>query len=518
MSAYPAIQKVFTVRAKGYLALGLLSGLIMATWWPIQRYFTGVLLADEGFLWYGVRRTLLGEVPIRDFMAYDLGRYYWSAAIMGLMGDNGIMALRLTAGIFAGLGLFLALVVIARSCREDDILVMITSAVILTLWMFPQHKLFDITASIALICGLAYLIERPSLRRCFVCGLVLGLAAVFGRNHGLYGAIGCFGVIVCLAVFNHGRLKVIPALGWWAAGIMAGYMPMLLALAFVPGFAGAYWEVLRFTFEWGSTNLPLPVPWPWRPPINISNFMIGSLFISLPLSGMAGVLYFIYARFKDKTMPPAAAASAFLTLPYAHYAFSRADIHHLALGIFPFLIGSLAILAASSRKVKIAVIALLLIVSLVVMLPSRHSAWQGLNGGENVRLGGDTIITDPATAHSIALLRSLDMQYCRDGRTFLAVPFWPGAYAVLERKSPIWEIYPLVPRNSRFQEKEIERIENAEPGFVIVWDLALDGREELRFQNTHPLIDQYIRQNFEQIKEPLTTGEFRVYKNTGSAK
>jgi hypothetical protein len=512
MSAYLAIQKVFTVRAKRYLALGLLSALMMAARWPILRYFDGELTADEGFLWYGVQRTLLGEVPIRDFMAYDLGRYYWSAAVMGLMGDNGIMALRLTTSIFAGLGLFLALVLIARSRLEDDILVMISAAVILTLWMFTPYKIFDITTSIALVGVLACLIERPSRRLCFISGLVLGLAAVFGRNHGLYGVIGSLGVIVCLAVFNHGRLTLLSALGWWAAGIMVGYMPMVLALAFVPGLAGAFWEGVRSIFERQFTNMPpVPVPWPWRPPIGVRSLMIGTLYIALPLLGVAGVIYVIYARFKDEVIPPAAAAAAFLILPYAHHAFARADVEHLAQAIFPFLIGILAILAASSRKVRIPVIALLLCVSLVVMLPE-HLTWDGLSKGEavEVRVGRDRIKTMPATAQFIALLRSLAMEYCSDGRTFLAVPFWPGAYAILERKAPIWEIYGLFPKNSTFQEREIQRIEDAEPGFVMVWNAACDGREELRFQNTHPLIDKYISQNFEQIFDDRKG--FRIYR------
>jgi hypothetical protein len=385
---------------------------------------------------------------------------------------------------------------------------MLPAAVILTLWMFPPYKIFDITTSIALAGVLACLIERPSPRLCFVSGLVLGLAAVFGRNHGLYGIISSFGVIVCLAVFNHGRLTLLSALGWWAAGIVVGYMPMLLALAFVPGLAGAFWEGVCSIFERQSTNLPLPVPWPWRPPIGIRSLMIGTLFIALPLLGVPGVIYVIYARFKDTAIPPAAAAAAFLILPYAHHAFARADVEHLAQAIFPFLIGVLAISAASSRKVKIPVIALLLSVSLVVMLPE-HRAWHGLEGGENVRLGGDTIKTDPTTAQFIALLRSLAMEYCRDGRTFLAVPFLPGAYAVMERKAPIWEIYALFPRNATFQQREIQRIEDAEPGFAIVRDQALDGREDLRFQNTHPLIDQYIRRNFEQI---FDRNGWRIYR------
>jgi hypothetical protein len=117
----------------------------------------------------------------------------------------------------------------------------------------------------------------------------------------------------------------------------------------------------------------------------------------------------------------------------------------------------------------------------------------------DVEIYGRKFQIDPRTADDISLLRRLAGKYAPDGQSFIATPYWPGAYALLERKSPMWEIYALFPRKQAFEQAEIARIRSAMPKFAIVIDLPLDGRDDLRFRNTHPLIHQYILDNFDRL-------------------
>jgi hypothetical protein len=90
-------------------------------------------------------------------------------------------------------------------------------------------------------------------------------------------------------------------------------------------------------------------------------------------------------------------------------------------------------------------------------------------------------------------------KYLSDGRSYVVTPFWPGAYALLEGKSPMWEIYALRPRTTDFQLREIERIRRADPAFVLVIDTPLDGRDDLRFRNTHSEIYNFIEEEFQRV-------------------
>src|SRR5262249_11360032 len=78
-------------------------------------------VADEGFLWYGAWRTMLGEMPLRDFDSYDPGRYYWTAIWLSLFGNN-LLALRLAVAALHLAALFISLIILRRVTRNPWLL------------------------------------------------------------------------------------------------------------------------------------------------------------------------------------------------------------------------------------------------------------------------------------------------------------------------------------------------------------------------------------------------------------
>ncbi|MCE4543842.1 MULTISPECIES: hypothetical protein [unclassified Caballeronia] len=498
--------------------LGVVIVVAMFVWEGHQ----GFSLWDEGYLWYGVQRVMAGEVPIRDFQAYDPGRYYFSASLMTLTGSQGIMAVRTTVVVLQALALAAALGFLAAIDRKRaDLPSILMFGLALVVWMVPRHKVFDISISIALICAFAFFLQRITHFRAFIAGLVLGVVAFFGRNHGVYGLLAGAGVFLYLAVrCESWRIWWMNALSF-AAGIVVGYLPLIGMLLTVKGFAPAFIESIKFLFDIKATNLPLPVPWPWKVQASqlplaeaARQILSGLFFLSTLVFGCASMLYVLIRKARGMpTAPPLFVACAFSAIPYAHYAFSRADPGHLAQGIFPTLIGMLAWAASRDALTRYSAAALLCAAGWIAMI-GQHPGWQCGSSGvcQRVTIGDDHLLADPGTASDVALLRALDERFAGQGRSFFAAPFWPGAYALLGEKAPNWEIYTAWNRSDAFQREEIARLETARPGFAVIFDFPLDGRDELRYRNSHPLIDQYIRSNFIPVDGMTANPAYQIFR------
>jgi hypothetical protein len=473
----------------------------------------GVNLADEGFLWYGVQRTVAGEVPLRDFQSYDPGRYYWSAAGTFLFGD-GLVALRFSETVFQVLGLWAGLLAASRVTQNWALLAAV--GLMLTLWMFPSHKLFDHTL---LLCGIwiaVRLIEEPSPSRIFTAGLFVGLCVFFGRNHALYSFLAQASLLLLL------HFKILPPLSVsylaiWFAGIVVGLVPTIAMFVCVPGFFARYIESIRSILHHG-TNLALPLPWPWRVSPNSAagtiQFFLGIFLIALPLGYIAAVI--VSLSMPSQTIEDHALliGCAFVGLFYLHHAFSRADFSHLAQAIHPFTLAALALFGSLGARNSYhwAVVAVLIAAALFTVgrqMPiyqriTSPTPWVPCDAGGK-------IFVPPSINRLFTCLRKFATENIAPQDGVLIAPFTPILYPILNHESPLWDLAYYFPATAQRQEAMIHELTTKNVNWAIISNTPPDKREDLRFAATHELVWQYLTGNFEPVESACLPRSMKIF-------
>jgi hypothetical protein len=473
-------------------------------WWPLLlsgaigflgmawQLFFDVGLADEGFLWYGAQRVLEGELPLRDFQAYDPGRYFWSAFWMSVLGDNGIVSLRIGNAVLGTITVVLATWTTALCSSRSEPVYLLMTALIFTFWMVPAFKVADSFAAIVQLFALARLVQRPLVDRYFVAGFCWGMAATIGINHALYG---CIAGLLALFYLRGPKLghDLIAAL----CGAVIGYLPVLLLHA-APGFTAAFIDSIRLLFEYGKTNNEVPFPSVLAfLHVSKSGYLLATretIWAVLFACAPAFWLWMAW-RIRQRSNPttPIIAAAMFLSLPYAHYAFSRADGPHIAISILPLLAALLALVIEAPRARRPPIFALISVVS-VILTASEHPGYWFVRGSltHTVTAGRDPMLV---TWYLAAELQGIK-EVARAAGTgqFFAGPNLPGAYALATLKSPTWEIYMIFPSLPRRQRAEIERIRSANVQYALISGQGADLGEDTGLKRTHPLILAYLHQ------------------------
>ena len=509
-----------------HVRLAVCSGLMVTTLWFLLTWQYDFDLSDEGFYWYGAQRVLRGEVPILDFMSYDIGRYYWAAAIMHLVGNDGIFGARLSAVIYQAFGTCLGVYVCLISFRQVGVarwIFAIIAACIMTLWVWPYYKVYDHATSIFIVAMLVLMLKSVKPFTWLLAGIGLGCAAVMGRNHGMYGAVAAAIVITILLFKADSKRSVSVLTAFFVVGIVIGFSPNFVLMLTVKGFAGAFVESLAAMFRYGATNIGLSIPWPWSIHITWRGVVLTSIalmpsigFVSLLAFPLLCVLALNWHRNKlTESGRLAAMAAVAASIPYAHYAFSRADVTHLTLGIFPALIGWLVLASAASGVWPIIFSLLLLALSGATLGDSQFYLAKNLIHKNMIKgnVDSEMLWMNPKLAEHIEIARTVFLAQPTAIGNFLAQPDMPGLHAIYRAKMPLWEIYSLVPMYANLQKSEIARLDEARPRLIFLSDHALDGRTEYRYSRTHPLIFSWINDNY----QPITLGgqahdaDFKVY-------
>lgn len=70
-------------------------------------------------------------------------------------------------------------------------------------------------------------------------------------------------------------------------------------------------------------------------------------------------------------------------------------------------------------------------------------------------------------------------------------------YLILGKIAPLWEVYSLFPEPESQQQAAIARLQRLGVDWVVLADIVPEPREDLRFRNTHRIMWEHFKQDFD---------------------
>lgn len=467
---------------------------------------TNINFADEGYLWHGTLKVLEGEIPIRDFRAYDPGRYYWCAFWFRLFGSN-LLSLRI--GLFTAqfLALSAGLVVVYISTHQWQITLI--SGLLMATWMLPLHKQVDILFSMLTPLIAVLLVSNPVESQYVISGIYIISCLFFGLNHGIYAGGALSLLIMLMGFYDHG-LALTESLGWYSVGLCLGALPILALFIFVPRLFEVYWQQkISRIVKRKSANLPLPVPWLWTSkPAQLAQLnkcgqlIVKLLFTFMPVMYVAFIFFALITNGAETNLTWPLIAIACTGLFYLHHAFSRADFSHLSQSIAPLFM-CLAILLSNYSYGWLTMAAITVLSINYIYLA--HCDWLkhffNKKHLEEFNAGETSLWIPPEQARYLAKLSDLIESHSQPGEAVLLLPNLVTLYPMLQRKSAVYDIFCVYPASAEEENNMIEELSEQAVGFALINNSALDSREELRFSHTHPKVWQYLNREFKILNE-----------------
>jgi len=471
----------------------------------------GFNLQDESFLWYGVQRTHAGELPMRDFRAYDPGRYFWCSMWAYLFGD-GLVAVRAASWIFAAGGLTCGMLAARRAIPSRYGLVLV--GFLLTMWLWPPWKLFEASIAMTAVFLAVRLVESPTKRRHVVAGLCVGLAAFLGRNLGLYTGLA-FGAITLLVAWKERSGESLRRVGWLARGVLGGYAPMILLVLLSSGFRAAFVDSVRFYVGQNALNAQLAAPFPWRVDFTgrdfaatASLFAIGFFFVAFFVVYALALLPIVRTKREDLGRNALLVASVFVGICLAHHASVRSDLSHLAQTVHPLLFATLALAgalpsreSAIARGIALLVLTILSVYAIGLTSPIvRRLSAPPLNEFVTAKVGVDTVVMPRNEMRALESLRTLiTLNVKPEEKLWVGAPFI-GLYPLFGRRSPAWEIYPAWKADDAGQERLLGELTGVE--WVLVDTRPIGGDEEMQISRSHARVWQMLMSAYDRIQVP----------------
>ena len=471
----------------------------------------GFELTDEGYLWYGVQRAELGEVPRLDFRGYDAGRYYWCVAWAPLFG-TGLLGMRLSLAMYQAVGLFFGLRVARRALKPGETglpLLLVGLGVLLTIWEFPRQKVFEHTSVLITVWVVMRWLEQRDLRRAFAAGFWTGLALFMGRNHALYAGLSSVAVLGWIGA-RESLALCRDSLGSFSAGVAVGLLPTVAMMLLIPGLAATNWE-LAMALVHRSSNLSMDVPWPWTidfaaedPGWATQLLGTGISYMLMCAVYLLGAIAVVRTSASAMHRRAAFAACIFVGISWAHHAAVRSEAGHLAQAAHPLWLALFAAPLAFdwAQRQRVALASGITLVTLTAAVPIfADGRWQGLvsDSWKPLEVGDDSVRAPAWIVDYVQTIDGLVSTHVAESELILIAPFDPTFYPYFGKKSPIYDTYQLWPSSNEAQQAAIAALEAQDVRWALLGTTIVSGSPQTHYSHTNPLVLAYLQQNFEPV-------------------
>ena len=464
--------------------------------------------ADEGQLWYVSSKIFQGKIPFVDFQSYSPGRYYWNAFWMFLQGGPGLLSFRFALCLFQALAVFFGLMALARfwNYLADFALL----GLILVLWSIQRYRVFEFSWGLIGVYVCFWVLRHPKDPRKFMLlGAFTGLSLWIGFNLGFYALCS----FILLGAFLALKPQTRPSLGRilpaTLLGLAGALLPMVILGLGVPGFGGRLFDFIQKILRKGATNVQAPSPWSWHSlglgmgwiPF-LSHLSLGLLLVLIPLFYLSTFFHSFRMKRPLPEWLQLRLSAAVVGLPFFHYPVSRMDWEHLAAALPPFLLwvlGSPTLGDVAKNRVRLL---LLLAASLCIAGPQSYlyEKWTAPPGDFQVlSVDGEDFDVPSRTAAFAQNFSHWAQKEMNPSGYLLAAPMACNIYPLYHLESPVWELYFTWPASPELERDEIRDLETKKVDWALLSDFALEGKDDYRLHNTHPLLWRYLMDHFSQV-------------------
>lgn len=481
----------------------------------------GLSTADEAYLHFGSVNLLEGKIPIRDFRAYDPGRYYWCALWMRFLGPT-FLTQRLAMGFIMILALTLTCFWVFYVSQNWTVAILAT--LLSFIWMRPYFKAFEILFSLVAVTVTFFIISDPGVVVYLLSGFVVGIALFFGLNIGLYAGLSFllalgFSFVVQLAV-----ISIMPMV-WMLLGFALSICPVLLLGLKNPGYFSMYWEKKIITvLKRGTSNLPLPLPWLWMRPAQLRSLSSSrQLFFKIIFTGVTPFYLLSFAvglLIVDEylTAGDLIISASLVGLVYLHYLFSRADVSHLWQSIHPALL-LVSILSATflSWPWAALLLASLGALSAWMIIPQWSTLFNFIGNRKQYvtfETGREALKLTGGQAANFTTLKQIIDTYSKEEDTAFFAPSAPGFYQLFNRQPALYDVYCIYPETDENQSMMIKLLGEQRTSIIIIYEQRIDNNDNLMFSKTHPQVWHFLNNHYDRLEQTKLPGFVKVFTKT----